>query len=88
MRLDHGYRVKDRQKTADFFQKCFGYKVGTEFRIKFEDGNSAECALAPPETEATELKIGSQKLFQATTTGLVTPFTTLTANFMRHLKFL
>ena len=42
MRLDHiAYSVKDRQKTADFFQKCFGYKVGTEFRIKFEDGNSA-----------------------------------------------
>ena len=58
MRLDHiAYRVKDRQKTAEFFQKCFGYEVGTEFRIKFDDGNTAECiALAPPEIRSDQVE--------------------------------
>ena len=58
MRLDHiAYRVKDRQKTAEFFQKCFGYKIGTEFRIKFDDGNTAECiALAPPELRSDQVE--------------------------------
>ena len=51
MRLDHiAYRVKDRLKTAQFFKDAFGYKIGTEFQIKFDDGSSADCiTLTPPE---------------------------------------
>lgn len=51
MRLDHiAYRVADRHKTVDFFVKAFGYKVQTEFDIKFNDGSTARCfALEPPE---------------------------------------
>ena len=51
MRLDHiAYRVKDRNKTVDFFKKAFGYSIGTEFYIDFDDGTKAECiALIPPE---------------------------------------
>lgn len=51
MRLDHiAYRTFDRFKTVDFFQKAFGYKIQTEFEIKFEDGSCAKCfALEPPE---------------------------------------
>ena len=59
MRLDHiAYRAKDRRKTADFFKKCFGYEIGTEFKIEFDDGTAAEClALIPPENrpEVTSL---------------------------------
>jgi catechol 2,3-dioxygenase-like lactoylglutathione lyase family enzyme len=51
MRLDHiAYRVKDRHKTAKFFKDAFGYSVGTEFDIEFDDGSTADClALVPPE---------------------------------------
>ena len=51
MRLDHiAYRVKDRYKTADFFASGFGYTIGTEFQIEFDDGSKADClALIPPE---------------------------------------
>ena len=51
MRLDHiAYRTKDRHKTAEFFKKAFGYEVGTEFQIEFDDGSKADCiALVPPE---------------------------------------
>ena len=51
MRLDHiAYRVKDRYKTADFFNEAFGYTLGTEFQIEFDDGSKADClALEPPE---------------------------------------
>ena len=59
MRLDHiAYRSKDRHKTAKFFEDAFGYKVGTEFQIKFDDGGRADCmALVPPENrpEYTDL---------------------------------
>jgi len=56
MRLDHiAYRSKDRYKTAEFFQKCFGYKIGTEFDLKFEDGSTTDClALVPPEVRHPE----------------------------------
>ena len=38
MRLDHiAYRVKDRYKTARFFKDAFGYTIGTEFQIEFEE---------------------------------------------------
>ena len=52
MRLDHiAFRVKDRYKTADFIKEAFGYEVGTEFQIKFDDESKADClALVPPET--------------------------------------
>lgn len=51
MRLDHiAYRAKDRYKTAAFIKEAFGYKVGTEFQIEFDDGSKADClALEPPE---------------------------------------
>lgn len=51
MRLDHiAYRVADRRKTSEFFQKAFGYKVQEEFDIKFDDGSTARCiAMEPPE---------------------------------------
>ena len=61
MRLDHiAYRAKDRRKTAQFFQDCLGYTIGTEFDLKFDDGTTTDCiALAPPEnrTEETNLWI-------------------------------
>jgi catechol 2,3-dioxygenase-like lactoylglutathione lyase family enzyme len=51
MRLDHiAYRVKDRNESAQFFIRAFGYEMGTEFQIDFEDGSCADCvALTPPE---------------------------------------
>ena len=51
MRLDHiAYRTKDRLKTAKFFREAFGYKMGTEFQIEFDDGSKADClTLTPPE---------------------------------------
>ena len=51
MRLDHiAYRVANRHQTAEFFMSAFGYKLQTEFEIKFDDGATAEClALEPPE---------------------------------------
>jgi catechol 2,3-dioxygenase-like lactoylglutathione lyase family enzyme len=55
MRLDHiAYRVKDRFKTAHFFIKAFGYRIGEDlpdgFDIQFEDGSYAKClVLLPPE---------------------------------------
>jgi len=56
MRLDHiAYRSKDRYKTAEFFEKCFGYSIGTEFELKFDDGSTTDClALVPPETRHPE----------------------------------
>ena len=43
MRLDHiAYRVKDRYKTARFFKDAFGYTIGTEFQIEFDDGSKAD----------------------------------------------
>jgi len=55
MRIDHiAYRSKDRFKTADFFIKCFGYRIAEDlpvgFQIQFEDGSTADClVLLPPE---------------------------------------
>jgi len=40
MRLDHiAYRVKDRHKTAKFFEDTLGYTLGTEFEVEFNDGS-------------------------------------------------
>ena len=51
MRIDHiAFRTKDRYKTAAFIKEAFGYEVGTEFQIEFDDGSKADClALIPPE---------------------------------------
>lgn len=51
MRLDHiAYRVADRNKTANFFIKAFGYKIQQEFKLEFDDGTTTDCiALEPPE---------------------------------------
>jgi catechol 2,3-dioxygenase-like lactoylglutathione lyase family enzyme len=51
MRLDHiAYRVENRHRTAAFFNKAFGYTLGSEFQIEFDDGSKAECmALTPRE---------------------------------------
>ena len=56
MRLDHiAYRVKDRYKTSDFFNRAFGYSIGTEFQIEFDDGSKADCiALIPPEKRTSD----------------------------------
>jgi catechol 2,3-dioxygenase-like lactoylglutathione lyase family enzyme len=55
VRLDHiAYRVIDRAKAVDFFEKALGYKIDPDleegFDIQFEDGTSARCfAMIPPE---------------------------------------
>lgn len=56
MRLDHiAYRVKDRNKTAQFFINALNYKIQTEFDIDFADGSKAKCiALEPPEKPKIE----------------------------------
>ena len=67
MRLDHiAYRVKDRRKTTDFFKKAFGYKVGTEFEVKFGDGSRADClALVPPEERHPDTSLWAYFALQA-----------------------
>lgn len=61
MRLDHvAYRVKDRKKSAQFFIRAFGYEMGVEFQIEFEDGSCADCvALTPPEKRHPETNMWS-----------------------------
>lgn len=56
MRLDHiAYRVENRYRSAGFFTEAFGYTLGTEFQISFDDGSKADCmALEPPETRHPE----------------------------------
>jgi len=51
MRIDHlAFRVKDRNKTANFFKDSMGYEIQTEFEIEFPDKSKAKCiALNPPE---------------------------------------
>jgi catechol 2,3-dioxygenase-like lactoylglutathione lyase family enzyme len=59
MRLDHiAYRVANRDKTAEFFMRAFGYKLQAEFEIFFNDKKTekAMCiALEPPEKTFDEL---------------------------------
>ena len=68
MRLDHiAYRVKDRHKTAAFFEKAFGYKIGTSFEVKFDDGSHADClALVPPEIRHEETRNWTYKVLMGT----------------------
>lgn len=60
MRLDHiAYRVADRDKTANFIIKCFGYRIAEDlpdgFEITFEDQTKAQClVLLPPEKKLSE----------------------------------
>ena len=58
MRLDHiAYRVRNRHKSADFFTEAFGYSLGTEFQIEFDDGSKADCiALVPPENRHSDTR--------------------------------
>lgn len=49
MRLDHiAYRVGNRHKTAKLFKRMFGYEIGIEFCIDFDDGSKAECIAMTP----------------------------------------
>jgi hypothetical protein len=49
MRLDHiAYRVANRDETVEHLVKMFGYSIGTEFTINFDDGTSAECIAMVP----------------------------------------
>ena len=62
MRLDHiAYRVKDREKSAQFFVDAFGYKKQIEFDITLEDGSTAKCvALEPPEKVSPSMAFVSE----------------------------
>jgi catechol 2,3-dioxygenase-like lactoylglutathione lyase family enzyme len=53
MRLDHiAYRVQDRHATSKQLSELFGYSVGVEFDIQFDDGSVADCiAMVPPEKD-------------------------------------
>lgn len=50
-RIDHlAFRTADRKKTAKFLIDTLGYKLQTEFELKFEDGSTTQClALEPPD---------------------------------------
>ena len=64
MRLDHiAYRVKNRYKTAKFFEDTLGYTIGTEFQIEFDDGSKADClALLPSETRHPDTRYWAYKV--------------------------
>ena len=52
MKLDHiAYRVKDRHHAAQFLQKTLNYQTGTEFKIVFDNGSSADCLVLEPESK-------------------------------------
>lgn len=58
MRIDHiAYRVKDRYKSAEFFIKCFGYRIAEDlpegFQIEFEDHSVADCLVLLPSEQST-----------------------------------
>lgn len=67
MRLDHvAYRTKNRHETAKFFEKAFGYTVGTEFQVQFDDDTNADCiALVPPEKRHPETRMWTYSVLQA-----------------------
>ena len=73
MRLDHiAYRVENRYKSAAFFTEAFGYALGTEFQIKFDDGSKADClALVPPEIRHPDTKLWTYFSLQAAPYGAV-----------------
>ncbi len=58
MRLDHiAYRVRDREKTAQFFIDFLGYKkpenLQDGFDIQFEDGTWAKCLVLEPSEKSS-----------------------------------
>lgn len=58
MRIDHiAYRVRNRFETAEFFIKCFGYRLAEDlpdgFQIKFEDESTADCLVLLPSEQLT-----------------------------------
>ena len=67
MRLDHiAYRVKNRHKSAEFFERAFEYRIGTEFQIEFDDESKAECiALLPPEVRHPDTNLWTYFSLQA-----------------------
>ena len=75
MRLDHiAYRVANRYRSAGFFTEAFGYKLGTEFQIEFDDGSKADClALVPPEIRHPDTKLWTYHALQAAPYGSIKP---------------
>jgi len=67
MRLDHiAYRVNNRYRSAGFFTEAFGYTLGTEFQIEFDDGSKADCiALVPPEARHPDTRLWTYFSLQA-----------------------
>ena len=67
MKLDHiAYRVKDRYESSSFFKEAFGYKIGTEFQVEFDDGSKADClALVPSETRHPDTSLWTYFSLQA-----------------------
>ena len=67
MRLDHiAYRVRNRYTTTRFLEEAFGYTIGTEFQIEFDDGSKADCmALVPPETRHSDTNLWTYFSLQA-----------------------
>ena len=49
MKLDHiAYRVEDRHLAGNFLKKTLNFTEGTEFKIKFENGSTADCLVLEP----------------------------------------
>ena len=73
MKLDHiAYRVKDSHEASRFFQSMFGYEVGTEFDVEFDDGSKAECyALVPPIISPVMIREGPEIFISDGSTGSV-----------------
>ena len=68
MRNDHvAYRVADRNKTAQFFINCFGYRIDQQipdgFDIQFEDGTNAKCLVLLPPENPSDMKFDWVKQF-------------------------
>jgi len=75
MRLDHiAYRVANRYKSAGFFTEAFGYTLGTEFQIEFDDGSKADClALVPPEIRHPDTMLWTYHALQSAPYGTIKP---------------
>ena len=73
MRLDHiAYRVRNRYTTTRFLEEAFGYIIGTEFQIEFDDGSKADClALVPPEVRHPDTELWTYFSLQAAPYGAV-----------------
>ncbi len=49
--------MKDRWKTADFFINALGYKIQTEFDIKFPDDSTTKCIALEPSEKTNSKKM-------------------------------